>query len=38
MTHLTLRSQLPGVKGGYQSMDLQTSISARNMSFIDRYK
>lgn len=38
MTHLTFRSQLPGGKSGYQSMDLQTSISARNMSFIDRYR
>jgi hypothetical protein len=38
MTHLTFRSQLPGGKNGYQSLDMQTSISARNMSFIDRYK
>ena len=37
LTHLTMRSQLPNGKG-YQSMDLQTSISARNMSFIDRYR
>src|SRR3954469_12407711 len=29
LTHLTMRSQLPNGKG-YQSMDLQTSISARN--------
>ena len=35
--HLTVRSQLPG-QPGYQSMDMQTSISARNMSFVDRYK
>ena len=38
MAHLTIRSQLPGAKGGYQAIDLQTSISTRNMSFIDRYK
>jgi hypothetical protein len=38
LTRLTFRSQLPGVKGGYQSLDMQTSISARNMSFVDRYK
>jgi len=37
VAHLTMRSQLPG-KPGYQSMDMQTSISARNMSYIDRYK
>jgi prepilin-type N-terminal cleavage/methylation domain-containing protein len=37
VAHLTVRSQLPG-KVGYQSMDMQTSISARNMSFNDRYK
>lgn len=37
LAHLTFRSQLPGQRG-YQSMDMQTSISARNMSFIDRYK
>ncbi|HZQ68788.1 MAG TPA: prepilin-type N-terminal cleavage/methylation domain-containing protein [Terriglobales bacterium] len=38
LAHLTFRSQLSGGKSGYQSMDMQTSISARNMSFIDRYK
>ena len=37
LAHLTIRSQLPG-KSGYQSMDMQTSVSARNMSFNDRYK
>ncbi len=37
LAHLTFRSQLPGYKTGYQSMDVTTSISARNMSFIDRY-
>jgi prepilin-type N-terminal cleavage/methylation domain-containing protein len=37
IAHLTVRSQLRGTKG-YQSLDMQTSISARNMSFIDRYK
>ena len=37
LAHLTIRSQLRG-KEGYQSMDIQTSVSARNMSFSDRYK
>ena len=37
LAHLTVRSQLRG-KDGYQSMDIQTSVSARNMSFSDRYK
>ena len=37
LAHLTMRSQLRG-KSGYQSMDIQTSVSARNMSFTDRYK
>ena len=37
MAHLTIRSQLPG-QNGYQSMDMQTAVSARNMSFSDRYK
>jgi prepilin-type N-terminal cleavage/methylation domain-containing protein len=37
LAHLTIRSQLPG-RTGYSSMDMQTSVSARNMSFNDRYK
>ena len=37
LAHLTVRSQLRG-HDGYQSMDIQTSVSARNMSFSDRYK
>jgi prepilin-type N-terminal cleavage/methylation domain-containing protein len=37
LAHLTLRSQLSG-RTGYSSMDMQTSVSARNMSFNDRYK
>jgi prepilin-type N-terminal cleavage/methylation domain-containing protein len=37
LAHLTVRSQLPG-RSGYSSMDMQTSVSARNMSFNDRYK
>ena len=37
LAHLTVRSQLQG-QSGYQSMDMQTSVSARNMSFNDRYK
>ncbi len=37
LSHLTIRSQLAG-RSGYSSMDMQTSVSARNMSFNDRYK
>ena len=37
LAHLTIRSQMPG-KSGYQSMDMQTAVSARNMSFSDRYQ
>ncbi len=37
LAHLTVRSQMPG-QSGYQSMDIQTSVSARNMSFSDRYQ
>jgi prepilin-type N-terminal cleavage/methylation domain-containing protein len=37
LAHLTIRSQLPG-QSGYQSMDIQNSVSARNMSFSNRYK
>ena len=37
ITHLTMRSQLSGAKG-YQGMDLQTSVSARNLSFQNRYQ
>jgi len=41
--HLTTRSQLPGTRSalmatrGYQSFDFQTSISARNLSYQNRY-
>jgi len=41
--HLTIRSQMAGSKTamaqtrGYQSFDLQTSISARNLSYQNRY-
>ena len=44
ISHLTLRSQLPGVSGtmrtmnGYQGVDVQTSISARNLSFTPSYQ
>jgi prepilin-type N-terminal cleavage/methylation domain-containing protein len=37
LAHLTIRSQMPG-QTGYQAMDMQTSVSARNMSFSDRYQ
>lgn len=35
--HLTSRSQLSGTSG-YQGFDLQTSVSARDMSFQNRYQ
>ncbi len=41
--HLSMRSQLPGTRSalmatkGYQSFDFQTSISARNLSYQNRY-
>jgi len=34
--HLTLRSQLASV-AGYQGLDLQTAVSARNLTFTNRY-
>jgi Prokaryotic N-terminal methylation motif len=43
IAHLTMRSQLDGTRStlfatkGYQGYDVQTSISARNLSFLDRY-
>jgi len=36
LLHLTFRTSLPGTTG-YQGIDLQTSVSARNMSFKNRY-
>jgi prepilin-type N-terminal cleavage/methylation domain-containing protein len=44
LTHLTIRGQLSGARtsmassSGYQSFDFQTSISARNLSYQNRYK
>jgi prepilin-type N-terminal cleavage/methylation domain-containing protein len=43
IVHLTMRGQLSGAKSsymatkGYQSVDLQASLSARNLSFSQRY-
>jgi prepilin-type N-terminal cleavage/methylation domain-containing protein len=37
ITHLTLRTSQRG-RNGYQGTDIQTSISARNMSFQNRYQ
>lgn len=43
LTHLTMRSQVAGARSGlmttngYQSFDTQTSISARNLSYQNRY-
>jgi type II secretory pathway pseudopilin PulG len=36
ISHMTMRSQLPGITG-YQGLDLQTSISARNMTSQQEY-
>jgi hypothetical protein len=36
ITHMTMRSQLKGVKG-YQGLDLQTSITPRNLTFQQEY-
>lgn len=36
LAHMTARSPVQGTKG-YQSMDVQTSVSARNLSFKNRY-
>jgi hypothetical protein len=42
LAHFTIHSQLCGVRGGYmargyQSFDVQTSMSTRNMSYNNRY-
>ena len=36
IAHLTMRSQLPGMSG-YQGLDLQTSITPRNLTFGQEY-
>jgi len=36
IAHLTIRSPLSGTQG-YQGLDIQTSVAARNLSFSDRY-
>jgi hypothetical protein len=36
VAHMTMRSQLPGTSG-YQGLDLQTSMSARNLSSQQEY-
>ena len=36
IAHLSIRSQLPGITG-YQGFDLQTGISARNLTFLQQY-
>jgi hypothetical protein len=43
VAHMTIRGQVPGARSflmttnGYQSYDLQTSVSARNLSYQNRY-
>jgi hypothetical protein len=36
ITHMVMRSQLAGMTG-YQGLDIQTSIAARNMTFQQEY-
>jgi hypothetical protein len=36
IAHMTMRSQVPG-RSGYQGLDLQTSISARNLTSQQEY-
>lgn len=36
IAHMTIRSQVAGVSG-YQGLDLQTSVSARNLTFYQEY-
>ena len=35
--HMAMNSTLKGAKGGYQSLDLQTSVSARDLTFRNDY-
>lgn len=35
--HMAMNSTLKGAKGGYQSLDLQTSVSARDLTFKNDY-
>lgn len=37
IAHMTMRSQVKGAVGGYQGLDLQTSISARNLTMGQEY-
>ncbi len=37
LAHLTVRSEMRGTQG-YQSVDLHTSVSARDMGFVNRYQ
>jgi type II secretory pathway pseudopilin PulG len=37
IAHMTLRSQVPGTTG-YQGFDVETSVSARNLTFSNRYQ
>jgi prepilin-type N-terminal cleavage/methylation domain-containing protein len=35
--HMSMNSTIKGVKGGYQGMDLQTSVSARDLTYTNGY-
>jgi prepilin-type N-terminal cleavage/methylation domain-containing protein len=35
--HMSMNSTLKGAKGGYQGMDLQTSVSARDLTYSNSY-
>jgi hypothetical protein len=35
--HMAMDSTLKGAKGGYQGLDLQTSVSARDLTYSNGY-
>jgi prepilin-type N-terminal cleavage/methylation domain-containing protein len=37
IVHLAMDATLKGAKGGYQGLDLETSVSARNLTFSNNY-
>jgi prepilin-type N-terminal cleavage/methylation domain-containing protein len=37
IVHMAMDSTLKGAKGGYQGLDLETSVSARNLTFNNNY-
>jgi hypothetical protein len=35
--HMAMNSTLQGARGGYQGLDLETSVSARNLTYVNEY-